>query len=185
MDYRRFKQNSVCDQRLPVESINFSTVIKYEGTVFDLEELELTYAPPYSSAKDPVNMAGFVASNFLRGDLPLKQWHDLDEFVKDDSIILDVRTTREHEARKIEDTINIPIHELRNRLNELDKEKPILIYCEVGYRSYLASRILVQRGFSEIYELTGGFKLYETATAKTEDIVAACGSSEVIMEEYL
>ena len=162
-----------------------STVIKFGGTVFDLEELELTYAPPYSSAKDPVNMAGFVASNFLRGDLPLKQWHNISEFVKDNGIILDVRTEREHEARKIEGSVNIPIHELRNRLNELSKKKPIIVYCEVGYRSYLAIRILMQHGFDDIYELTGGFKLYEIAVAKTEDIVAACGSSESIIEEFI
>jgi len=162
-----------------------STVIKFGGTVFDLEELELTYAPPYSSAKDPVNMAGFVASNFLRGDIAIKQWHDISEFNKDNGIILDVRTRREHEARGIEGSINIPIHELRNRLIELSKEKPIIVYCEVGYRSYLAIRILMQHGFDDVYELTGGFKLYEMAIAKTEDIVAACGSSESIMEEFI
>lgn len=162
-----------------------STVIKFGGTVFDLEELELTYAPPYSSAKDPINMAGFVASNFLRKDINLKQWHNIDEFKNESKIILDVRTNREHEARKIEGSINIPLHEVRNRLKELSKEKPIIVYCEVGYRSYIATRLLMQHGFNEIYELTGGFKLYEMATAKTEDIVAACGSSETIMEEYI
>jgi NADPH-dependent 2,4-dienoyl-CoA reductase/sulfur reductase-like enzyme/rhodanese-related sulfurtransferase/TusA-related sulfurtransferase len=162
-----------------------STVIKFKGTVFDLEELELTYAPPYSSAKDPINMAGFVASNYLRGDITLKQWHDIEEFAKNHGTLLDVRTTREHEARKIEGSINIPIHELRNRLSELSKEKEILVYCEVGYRSYISIRILVQSGFNKVYELTGGFKLYEAATAKTEDIVAACGSSESIIEEYI
>ncbi len=162
-----------------------STVIKFGGTVFDLEELELTYAPPYSSAKDPVNMAGFIASNYLRGDILLKQWHDIDKFRKDSGIILDVRTNKEHETRKIEASVNIPLNELRNRLNELAKEKPTVVYCEVGYRSYLATRILMQHGFREIYELTGGFKLYEAATAKIEDIIAACGSSESIVEEYL
>ena len=162
-----------------------STVIKFEGTVFDLEELELTYAPPYSSAKDPVNMAGFVASNFLRGDIVLKQWHDIDKFSINGGILLDVRTKREYEARSIEGSVNIPIHELRNRLNELPKEKPILVYCEVGYRSYISTRILLQSGFNEVYELTGGYKLYEAATATTEEIVAACGSSESIMEEYI
>ncbi len=162
-----------------------STVIKFGGTVFDLEELELTYAPPYNSAKDPVNMGGFIASNYLREDILLKQWHDIDEFRKEGGIILDVRTIREHEARKIEGSVNIPLNELRNRLNELSKEKPIVVYCEVGYRSYLAARILMQRGFSDIHELTGGFKLFEAANAKTEDIVAECGSSESIIEEYL
>jgi rhodanese-related sulfurtransferase/TusA-related sulfurtransferase len=162
-----------------------STVIKFEGTVFDLEELELTYAPPYSSAKDPVNMAGFVASNYLRGDIEIKQWHDIEEFNQNGGILLDVRTKREHEARKIEGSVNIPIHELRPRLHELSKEKPIFVYCEVGYRSYISTRILLQNGFNEVYELTGGFKLFEAANAKTEEIVAACGSSESIIEEYI
>ncbi|KKN38958.1 hypothetical protein LCGC14_0748320 [marine sediment metagenome] len=162
-----------------------STVIKFEGTVFDLEELELTYAPPYSSAKDPVNMAGFVASNYLRGDISLKHWHEIEESKKNGTVILDVRTNREYEARKIEGSVNIPIHELRDRLGEIPKEKPVIVYCEVGYRSYLSTRILMQHGFNEVYELTGGFKLYEAATAKTEDIVAACGSSESIIEEYI
>ncbi|KKN11768.1 hypothetical protein LCGC14_1023260 [marine sediment metagenome] len=162
-----------------------STVIKFEGTVFDLEELELTYAPPYSSAKDPVNMAGFVASNYLRGDISLKHWHEIEESKKNGAIILDVRTGREYEARKIEGSVNIPIHELRDRLSEIPKEKPVIVYCEVGYRSYISTRILMQHGFNEVYELTGGFKLYEAATAKTEDIVAACGSSESIIEEYI
>lgn len=148
-----------------------SAVIKFRGTVFDLEELELTYAPPYNSAKDPVNMAGFVASNYLRGDISLKHWHDIDEFRKRDGIILDVRTNREYEARKIEGSINIPIHELRNRLMEIPKERPIMVYCEVGYRSYISTRILLQNGFNEVFELTGGFKLYEAATTKTVDIV--------------
>jgi rhodanese-related sulfurtransferase/TusA-related sulfurtransferase len=130
-------------------------------------------------------MAGFVASNHLRGDIALKQWHSVDEFRNNNGILLDVRTTREHEARKIEGSVNIPIHELRNRLQELSKEKSILVYCEVGYRSYISTRILLQSGFNEVYELTGGIKLYEAAIAKTEDIVAACGSSESIMEEFI
>jgi rhodanese-related sulfurtransferase/TusA-related sulfurtransferase len=130
-------------------------------------------------------MAGFVASNFLRGDIALKQWHDVEEFAKNKGILLDVRTTREHEPRKIEGSLNIPIHELRNRLNELSNDKAILVYCEVGYRSYISTRVLLQSGFNDVYELTGGFKIYEAATAKTEDIVAACGSSESIIDEYI
>jgi NADPH-dependent 2,4-dienoyl-CoA reductase/sulfur reductase-like enzyme/rhodanese-related sulfurtransferase len=145
-----------------------SAVIKFRGTVFDLEELELTYAPPYSSAKDPVNMAGFVASNYLRGDITIKQWYDIDEFRKNNGIILDVRTNREHEAGKIEGSVNIPIHELRNRLSEIPKEKPILVYCKVGYRSYISTRMLLQYGFKKVFELTGGFKLFEAATKKTQ-----------------
>ncbi len=162
-----------------------STVIKFGGTVFDLEELELTYAPPFSSAKDPVNMAGFVASNYLRGDMPIWHWDEIEKLRQNNLTILDVRTKREHEARRIEGSKNIPLHNLREKLYELSKDKPTYIYCEVGYRSYLAARILLQSGFKQVYSLTGGYKILEIATSKTEDIVAACGSSESIMEEYI
>jgi NADPH-dependent 2,4-dienoyl-CoA reductase/sulfur reductase-like enzyme/rhodanese-related sulfurtransferase/TusA-related sulfurtransferase len=162
-----------------------STVIKFGGTVFDLEELELTYAPPYGSAKDAVNMAGFVASNFLRGDMPIRQWHDIKEFNSNGGVLLDVRTVEEYQARNIQGSINIPIEELRDRMNEVPKGKPILAYCEVGYRSYLATRVLLQNGFDEVYDLTGGFKTYEMASATTEEIVAACGGSDIIMEEFV
>ena len=152
------------DKRIDV----ISTVIKFRGSVYDLEELELTYAPPYNSAKDPVNMAGFVASNYLRGDIALTHWHDIDESSKDNGIILDVRTEREYEVRKIEGSLNIPIQELRNRLEEIPKENPIFVYCEVGYRSYIASRVLMQHGYKNVYELTGGYKLYEIAKTPLE-----------------
>ncbi len=162
-----------------------STIIKMGGTVFDLEELELTYAPPYGSAKDPVNMAGFVAANYLRKDMPIWHWHDFSNIAKNGGILLDVRTKEEFAARTIEGSINIPIEELRTRLNEIPFDKPIFAYCEVGYRSYLALRILLQSGFNEAYELTGGFKLFEMANATTEEIMAACGGSENVIEEFV
>ncbi|MFX0001970.1 MAG: FAD-dependent oxidoreductase [Candidatus Hermodarchaeota archaeon] len=162
-----------------------STVIKFNGTVFDLEELELTYAPPYGSAKDPVNMAGFVASNYLREDMPIWHWHDFNKITNNGAILLDVRTKEEFSARSIESSINIPIEELRKRLGEISNNKPIYVYCEVGYRSYLALRILMQSGFEEVYELTGGYKIYEMANATTEEIMSACGGSENVIEEFV
>ena len=162
-----------------------STVIKFNGTVFDLEELELTYAPPYGSAKDPVNMAGFVAANYLREDMPIWHWHDFNIITSNGGVVLDVRTKEEFSARSINNPINIPIEELRNRLDEIPNDKPIYVYCEVGYRSYLALRILLQSGFKEVYELTGGFKIYEMANATTEEIMAACGGSENVIEEFV
>ena len=162
-----------------------STIIKMGGTVFDLEELELTYAPPYSSAKDPVNMAGFVAANFLKGDMPIWHWHDVDDLKNNGVVLLDVRTPEEHNARAIEGSINIPIEELRDRMEEIPKNKPIYTYCEVGYRSYLATRILLQHGYKEVYDLTGGYKLYEMASASCEEIVASCGGFEAQMETFV
>ncbi len=169
------------DKRIDV----ISTVIKFGGTVFDLEELELTYAPPYGSAKDPVNMAGFVAANYLRADMPIWYWHDIDEVKTNGGILLDVRTKEEYAARTIEGSMNIPIEELRIRLGEIPNNGPIYVYCEVGYRSYLATRILLQSGFKEVYELTGGFKIFEMANATTEEIMAACGGSENVIEEFV
>ncbi len=162
-----------------------STAIKFNGTVFDLEELELTYAPPYGSAKDPVNMAGFVASNYLREDMPIWHWHDFPNIINNGGMILDVRTEEEFAARNIDSAFNIPIEELRNRLKEIPNDKSIYVYCEVGYRSYLALRILLQSGFKNVYELTGGFKIFEMANASTEEIMAACGGSENVIEEFV
>ncbi|MFX0163756.1 MAG: FAD-dependent oxidoreductase [Candidatus Hodarchaeota archaeon] len=162
-----------------------STIIKLGGDVFDLEELELTYAPPYGSAKDPVNMAGFVAANYLRKDMPIWHWHDFSDITNNGGLLLDVRTKEEFAARTIEGSVNIPIEELRNRLDELVIDKPIYVFCEVGYRSYLALRILLQSGFNDVYELTGGFKIFEMANATTEEIMAACGGSENVIEEFV
>ncbi len=162
-----------------------STVIKFNGTVFDLEELELTYAPPYGSAKDPVNMAGFVAANYLKEDMPIWHWHDFPDITNNGGVLLDVRTKEEFAARTIDGSINIPIEEIRNRLDDIPNDKSIYVYCEIGYRSYLALRILLQSGYNEVYELTGGFKIFEMASATTEEIMAACGGSENVIEEFV
>jgi len=162
-----------------------STIIKMGGTVFDLEELELTYAPPYGSAKDPVNMAGFVASNVIKGDMSIWHWHDYEKIRNDDILLLDVRTEAEFKIRSLEGAMNIVIEELRKRLDEIPKNKCIYLFCESGFRSYLAYRILVQNGFKEVYNLAGGYKLFEIARATTEEIISACGSPQEIMEEFV
>ena len=168
------------DKRIDV----ISTVMKFNGTVFDLEELELTYAPPYGSAKDPVNMAGFVASNVLRGDMPIWHWHDIDRLKTENSYILDVRTAGEYQVGTIEGAVNISDLELRKRLEELPKDKEIYIFCQVGFRGYLSTRFLSQLGY-QVSNLTGGYKLYKTAIATTEEIAAECGTSEAIIEEFI
>ncbi len=139
-----------------------ATAIRAGMSVFDLEELELTYAPPYSSAKDPVNMGGYVASNLIIGDSAAIHW---DEIGQDDSAYLvDVRTAYEYSRGTIKDAVNIPVDELRNRLDELPKDKPIHIICQVGLRGYIAYRILVANGFVGMKNLSGGYYLYHTAT---------------------
>ncbi len=161
-----------------------ATVIKFKGTVFDLEELELTYAPPFGSAKDPVNMAGFVAANVIKGDMPIWHWHDIEKIKNNNSFILDVRTPEEYQIGTIEGAVNISDLELRSRLDEVPKDKNIYILCEVGFRGYLSTRLLIQKGY-HVKNLSGGYKLFKTAIATTEEIAAECGASEEIMEELV
>lgn len=153
-------------------------VIQRGGTVYDLTELEHAYAPPYSSAKDPVNMAGFVAENILKGKSKIIQWRELAELPAD-TIRIDVRTRDEHKLGSIPGFINIPVDELREHLDELPKDKLIVVSCAVGLRGYLAYRILVQNGFKNVRNLSGGYKTWSVATAPVKK-VAPCnpGSSE-------
>ena len=161
------------DKRIDI----LASVIKNKGTIYDLTEFEHAYAPPYSSAKDPVNMAGFIAENILTDRLNIFYWNDLGDG-DDNSYLLDVRTVKEFEAGHIEGAVNIPVDEIRNRLNEIPAGKRIDIYCEAGLRGYLASRILRQNGFNEVFNLSGGYVLWnactrETALTKPIQLVAA------------
>ena len=146
-------------------------VIQRGGTVHDLTELEHAYAPPYSSAKDPVNMAGFVAENILNKKSQIIQWRELAELPAD-TIRIDVRTHDEYKLGTIPGFINIPVDELREHLDELPKEKPIVVTCAVGLRGYLAYRILVQNGFKHVRNLSGGYKTWSVATAPIKEIVS-------------
>jgi len=138
------------DKRMDV----LATALRAGMTVYDLEELELSYAPPYGSAKDPVNMAGFVAANVLRGDVAL--W-DLEQ-PAGDALLLDVRGPGEFAAGTIPGAINIPVDELRARLGELPKDRELRVFCQVGLRGYVACRILSQKGY-RCSNLSGGYKL--------------------------
>ncbi len=142
------------DKRIDV----LATAIRAGMTVFDLEHLELSYAPPYGSAKDPVNYAGFVAANVLRGDVALCHYEDVANPGKD-RFILDVRTLAEAAACTIPGATVIPLDELRGRLNELPRDKELLVVCQAGLRGYIACRILMQHGF-RCRNLSGGFKTY-------------------------
>jgi NADPH-dependent 2,4-dienoyl-CoA reductase/sulfur reductase-like enzyme/peroxiredoxin family protein/rhodanese-related sulfurtransferase/TusA-related sulfurtransferase len=148
------------DKRIDVLAV----AIRAGLTVFDLEELELSYAPPYGSAKDPINYAGFVAANALRGDVKL--CHVADVLApKENQLILDVRTPVEFQAGAIPGAVNIPLDDLRERLGELPREKELLVNCQVGLRGYLACRILAQHGFT-CRNLSGGYKTYLMVTQK-------------------
>jgi NADPH-dependent 2,4-dienoyl-CoA reductase/sulfur reductase-like enzyme/peroxiredoxin family protein/rhodanese-related sulfurtransferase/TusA-related sulfurtransferase len=139
------------DKRLDV----FATAIRGGMTVFDLERLELAYAPPFGSAKDPVNMAGFVAANVLRGDLVPWYAEDYPDRTAG-AFLLDVRSPEEFEAWHIPGAVNIPLGRLRAGLDRIPRDRPVRVYCRVGFRSYLAHRILVQRGFPDVATLSGG-----------------------------
>jgi len=142
------------DKRIDVLAV----AIRGGLSVFDLEEVELSYAPPYGSAKDPINYAGFVAANNLRGDVGLCHVGEI-LHPRTDQQLLDVRTPAEVEAGSIPGAINIPVDELRGRLYELPKDKELLVSCQVGLRGYLACRILKQNGF-KCRNLSGGYKTY-------------------------
>lgn len=144
----------------------FSEVIKKGGTIYDLMDIEHAYAPPYSSAKDPVNMAGFVADNILKGKMKVAQWRDIGKINLAKTTLLDVRTSEECSEGYIKGAMNIPLDELRSRIKEIPKEKDVLIYCAVGLRGYIASRILAQYGFSNVLNLSGGYTTYATAIAE-------------------
>jgi len=130
----------------------FAVAIRAGLTVFDLQELELAYAPPYGNGKDAINMAGFAASNILEGTMEVVHWNQLDEA----DYILDVRSAGEFNRGNIPSSVNIPVDELRNRLNELPQDTTINVYCTVGIRSYIACRILIQNGFIA-RNISGGF----------------------------
>ena len=132
-------------------------------TVHDLEELELSYAPPFSSAKSPVNVAGYVASNILKGDCDVFYWDDIAEMDREKSILLDVRSSFEFKKLgTVEGAINIPIDKLRDNIDEIAKDKEIYIFCQVGLRAYLACRILNQHGY-RTKNLSGGYKTFKAA----------------------
>ena len=149
------------DKRIDV----LATAIRAGMKATGLKELDLAYAPPYSSAKDPVNMAGFMIENIENG--VLKQWHveDAENLPRDGSVtLLDTRTVREYQRGHIEGFYNIPVDELRDRVDELDKNKPIYVICQSGLRSYISCRILEGNGYTA-YNFAGGFRFYEVVTS--------------------
>jgi NADPH-dependent 2,4-dienoyl-CoA reductase/sulfur reductase-like enzyme/rhodanese-related sulfurtransferase len=150
------------DKRIDV----LASAIHGAMTVYDLEELELAYAPPYSSAKDPINIAGFVATNILKGDIETINWDVIGDLNRNQNILIDLRNKDELDtAGVIEGALHIPLNELRQKLPELDKKKNYIPFCAVGLRAYLGHRILVQNGFQS-KSLSGGYKTYLGAKEK-------------------
>ena len=157
-------------------------IIKNGGTVYDLQSMEQCYAPPFSSAKDPVAIAGYAAGNILNGTMPIITWRELKQLVDakaqgaasktQDFVLIDVRTQMENSLGSIPGSMNIPVDEMRARLSEIPADKPIIVYCKVGLRGYLAQRILMGHGYKDVRNLSGGYTTYESATAKNENCPA-------------
>jgi len=162
------------DKRIDV----LATAIRAGLTAYDLTELDLAYAPPFSSAKDPVNMAGYVMENVLTGKVRQHHWHDVEELERrDDICLLDVRTEEEFARGHFKNALNIPLHTLRDHLEELRGRGPIYVSCQSGLRSYIAARILTQNGF-ECSNLAGGYRLYAAVRQNAGfdgELTAPCG----------
>lgn len=140
-----------------------SSIMRLNGTVQDMLNSELCYAPPYSSAKDPVNILGMVSDNILKGFLKPAYFEDLKS-----SYLIDIRPEISYKTNTIPNAINIPINELRNRTDEIPKDKKVVLFCNTGYTSYCASRILIQKGFNNVYSLMGGSEFYKELTKQNK-----------------
>ena len=146
-------------------------VIKNRGTIYNLTHIEHAYAPPYSEAKDPVIIAGYVAENILSDKIQVVSWREFHKSRKiKDAILLDIRTNEEQRRHPFDGATHIPLQDLRNRLNELPKDRPIYTFCTVGLRGYLAYRILIQHGFEKVKNLNGGLRILEAATVSNSKI---------------
>ncbi|MEL3907172.1 MAG: CoA-disulfide reductase [Treponema sp.] len=145
------------DKRIDV----LAAYIKKQGTISDLAEFEHAYAPPFASAKDPINMLGFVAENDRDGLSHIISWHDIPHYKENNAVFLDVRTPDEFSLGSVPDAINIPHTELRERLGELPLNRPIVVLCGLGLRGYLADRVLRQNGFTDTVNLSGGYTTYK------------------------
>lgn len=138
-----------------------ATAIHGQMTVNDLTELELAYAPPFNSAKAPINLIGYASENLLDGNVQNVQWNEVDQLVKQGAMLIDVRTEKEYGDGTIQGAVNIPLDDIRERLSEIPKNRDLIVTCRVGLRGYLAARILTQKGYS-VKNLDGGYKLYES-----------------------
>jgi len=155
------------DKRIDV----LAAAVRQEMNIYDLQELELAYAPPFGSAKDPVNMAGFAAGNLLNGLVEAAYWQELENIDPEQTVILDIREEVETQLGSIDNSVNIPLNDLRDNLDQLDPKKEYIVYCAIGLRGYIAARILSQNGFNKVRNLSGGYKLYKAVKDDREQII--------------
>ena len=165
------------DKRIDV----LATAIRAKMTALELTELDLSYAPPYSSAKDPVNMAGFMIEDLESGKVRQFHWNEVEDLPCDGSAtLLDVRTAWEYQRGHLDGFRNIPLDDLREHLDELDRGKPVYVNCQTGLRSYLACRLLTQYGFTCAH-LSGGYSFYRVVTKEQQTARSAypCGMEKL------
>lgn len=146
-------------------------IIKNHGTIEDLMKVEHSYAPPFSSAKDPIAIAGYTANNVRKGVMPIVTWREIAEMKDDEYYLVDVRTTDEFAFGTIKNAHNVPLDNLRERLSEIPTDKKVILFCGIGIRGYIAQQILIGRGFKNIFNLSGGYKTYSIATAKIGNVI--------------
>ena len=139
-------------------------LIKNGGTIYDLIKLEHAYAPPFSSAKDPIAIAGYTAANIINGSMPVIHWRELKDMDLSGTTLIDVRTKDEYDLGTIRNAINIPVDELRERIHEIPADKPVILFCAIGLRGYIALKILTGHNFKNVRNLSGGYKTYALAT---------------------
>ena len=163
-DGRLFGAQCVGNDGVDKRIDQIAQIIKQGGTVYDLIKTEQCYAPPFSSAKDPIAIAGYAASNIISGAMPVIDWRKLRDTDRSQVLLLDVRTPAEFELGTIEGAVNIPLDNLRERICEIPRNKKIVIFCAVGLRGYLAQRILMGRGYADVWNLSGGYQIYSLAT---------------------
>lgn len=163
-DGRLFGAQCVGNNGMDKRIDQIAQIIKQGGTVYDLIKTEQCYAPPFSSAKDPIAIAGYAASNIISGAMPVIDWRKLRDTDRSQVLLLDVRTPAEFELGTIEGAVNIPLDDLRERICEIPRNKKIVIFCAVGLRGYLAQRILMGRGYADVWNLSGGYQIYSLAT---------------------
>ena len=149
---------------------DIAIAVRHGMTVHDLQEFELAYAPPFSSAKDPVNMAGYVGSNVLNGDVKTAYWYEAMNADISRTFLLDVREPSEYQKGHIPNAVNIPLDQIRSRLKEIPRDKEIIVNCQVGLRSYIGARIMMQNGFDNVRNLSGGYKTYSAVEADMKSI---------------
>ena len=147
-------------------------LIKNGGTIYDLIKLEHCYAPPFSAAKDPIAIAGYTAANILNGSMPIIHWRELKDMDLSGTTLIDVRTADEYSLGTIRNAINIPVDELRGRIHEIPADKPVIVFCAIGLRGYIALKILTGHNFKNVRNLSGGYKTYALATQTIENNIS-------------